>query len=386
MERTNARTSLLPAVIYHNQAIYTRPNGVPASRIGQTAGADSPVFIANNAIREYASQGVIDERVGLAQIASIHAATAYALRAEAEAEIARRGLVVTVASLFYGLEGAMSKAGIASEALREADHFLDITQKRESAREIAHTDVLKAQLQLQQRERDLAESQLDATKARLELGVLLYADPSTPYTLDTPAMPAPLPDRTEIEALARQGNPEVRSATAALQVARAATSTSRAALTPNLDLNYTYGIDATNFGVNGPDGIRNLGYSASATLDIPVWDWFATERKIKASRLREGAAKVTLTAVQRRLIADLQVFYAEADLDARQLRSLSTSVMTSQESLRLTNLRYIDGESTALEVVDAQTALLSARTAEVDGQRRYQMARAQLQTLTGKLP
>jgi outer membrane protein TolC len=386
LERTNARTALLPTVTYHNQAIYTRPNGVVASRIGQTAGADSPAFIANNAIREYVSQGVVDEKIGLSQLAAVRTAVASAVRADAEAEVARRGLIVTVTSLFYGSQGAARKAQVASDALSEANHFLDITQKREQAREAAHADVLKAQLQQQQRERELADAHLEATKAHLELAVLLYPDPLTAYTLIGPAIPGPLPNRAEVEALAKLNNPEIRSATASLQVAQADSFSAKAALAPDLALNYTYGIDATNFGVNGPDGIRNLGYSASATLDIPVWDWLANERKIKASKLREGAAKVVLTAAQRRLLADLEAFYAEADLAAQQLSSLDRSVVTARESLRLTNLRYVDGESSALEVVDAQTSATTAELADIDGLLRYQMARAQLQTLTGRLP
>lgn len=386
LEHTNARTALLPTVTYHNQAIYTKPNGVVASRIGQTAGADSPAFIANNAIREYASQGLVDERIGLSQLAAIRSTAANALRAEAEAEVARRGLVVTVTNLFYGAQGDDSKAEVAREALTEANRFLDITQKREQAREVAHADVLKAQLQQQQRERELADATLQARQARLELGVLLYADPLTAYTLQPASLPQPLPDQKEIDVLAKQNNPEIRSAAASLQVAQADTFAAKAALTPDLALNYTYGIDATNFGVNGPDGIRNLGYSMSATLDVPVWDWLATERRIKASRLREGAAKVVLSAAQRRLLANLEEFYAEAAVAAQQLRSLDVSVVTARESLRLMNLRYVDGESTALEVVDAQAAVITAETAEIDGQIRYQRARAQLQTLTGRLP
>ena len=386
LERTNARTALLPTITYHTLAIYTQPNGVAASRIGQTVGADAPVFIANNAIREYASQGVVDEKIGLGQIAAIRSATATAFRAEAEAEIARRGLVLAVTGLLYGAQSAAKRVDVASEALAEANQFLAITQKREQAREVAHADVLKAELQQQQREREVANAKLAATKARLELGVLLYPDPLTAFTINVPALPAPMPARAEVETLAKQNNPEIRSATAGLQVAQADTFTSKAALTPNLLVNYTYGIDATNFGVNGPVGIRNLGYSMSATLDIPVWDWLASERKIKVNTLREKAAKVALTAAQRRLLANLEEFYAEADVAAQQLQALDASVMTARESLRLTILRYVDGESSALEVVDAQTAVITAETASIDGQLRYQMARAQLQTLTGKLP
>ncbi|GAA3768415.1 hypothetical protein GCM10022270_31650 [Terriglobus aquaticus] len=383
LERTNARTAVLPTATYHNQAIYTQPNGVPASRIGQVTDAPSPVFIANNAVREYASQGVFNETLGLGQIAAIRLADANAARAEAELEIARRGLVSTVVSLYYGVGAGGSKLDIAREALAEADHFVETTQKREAQREVAHADVLKAQLTQQQRQRELLDAEVAAQKARLELAVLLYPDPSTPFTLTAAAAPPMLPERSSVEELARKNNPEVRSAAASLLGSQADTLSSQSALLPELNLNFTYGIDATNFGVNGPDGIRNLGYAMSAQVDIPVWDWLSTERKIKISRIREKAAKAVLTTAQRRAVASLQEFYAEAAAANKQLASLDASVTTARESLRLTELRYINGESTVLEVVDAQNTLSSAENARIDGNVRYQLALANLQTLTG---
>ena len=53
------------------------------------------------------------------------------------------------------------------------------------------------------------------------------------------------------------------------------------------------------------------------------------------------------------------------------------------ESLRLTTLRFQAGESTALEVVDAQNTLISTRNAYDEAQLRYRVAIATLQTLTG---
>lgn len=385
LEKTTARVAFLPTATYHNQAIYTQPNGVPASRIGQTADAPSPIFIANNAVREYASQAVFSETLGLGQFAAIRLADANAARAEAELEIARRGLVSTVVSLYYGIGEGESKVTVAQRALDEAAHFVDITQKRETAREAAHADVLKAQLQQQQRTRELADAVLAQSKARLELAVLLYPDPATPFSLAPSEAPSPLPERGSVQALAGKNNPELRSALASFQVSQAETSASRTALLPELALNFTYGIDATNFAVDGRDGIHNLGYSMSAQLDIPVFDWLSTERKIKASRLRESAAKVALTAAQRRSVADLSEYYAEAEAASKQLASLDASIGLARESLRLTNLRYVDGESTVLEVVDAQGTLTAAENAQIDGRIRYQLALANLHTLTGKL-
>ena len=150
-------------------------------------------------------------------------------------------------------------------------------------------------------------------------------------------------------------------------------------------MNVTYGIDAPQFATNGPDGVRNLGYSASVTLDIPVWDWLSTEHKVKQSEIRRDVAKVALNATQKHLIARLDEAYSEAAVAHDQFASLDESVTTAAESLRLTRLRYQAGEGTVLEVVDAQNAFLTTQNAREDGRVRYETALAELQSLTGTM-
>jgi len=385
LDRSIARAGLLPSVDFHNQYLYTQPNGL-LNQAGQGAAAQqAPKFIANNAVREYASQGVVNETVGLAQVAEVRSADAAAAVAAAELEVARRGLVAAVSGLYYGAIAADHRVTITEAAHGEAADFLSLTSKREQHRESAHADVMKAQLQEQQRSRELSDAKVMAEKARLELGVLLFPDPRTPYTLAGEEKQGELLSRAEVEQAAGKNNPELRSALASLSQSNAEVLAARAALIPSIGLNYTYGIDAPQFAVNGPDGVRNLGYSASVTLDIPVWDWLSTEHKVKQSEIRRDAVRVALSAAQRRLIAQLDEAYSEAVAARDQLDSLDASVQTAAESLRLTKLRYIGGEATVLEVVDAQSAYLGAANAREDGRIRYQAALAGLQTLTGTM-
>ena len=393
LQRKDAKAALLPNATFHNNYLFTESNHTHTSidtgsgTFVTQAGVQQslPVFIANNAIHEYYSQGVVNETLGLAQVGAVRLADANAARAKAELEVARRGLVNTVVSLYYGAGTGSSKVTVAQRALDEANRFVDITEKRESGREAAHADVIKAQLQLQQRQRELADAQLAAEKSRLELGVLLFPDPSTSYALAPPEAPPLLPDRAGVETAARANNPELRSALASLEASQAETYNAKAALLPDLALNYTYGIDAPEFASTGPDGVRNLGYSASATVDIPLWDWLTSERKVKEARIRADAVKVAVTSAQRRLLADLAELYGEADVARQQMASLDRTVVDARESLRLTTLRYVDGESTVLEVVDAQNTLILAENAQLDGVVRYRLAYTQLQTLTGRL-
>jgi outer membrane protein TolC len=379
-----AKSALLPSVTYHNQVLYTQPNG-HSNQAGQVGSQPSPVFIANNAVREYASQGVINETVGLKQFADAQIASANAARANAEMEIVRRGLVSAVVALYYTVLTTQEKAKLQSDALTEAKAFTDLTQKREAAREVAHADVVKAQLQIQQKQRDLSDAEVAEGKARLELGVLVFSDPRTPYTTEASTALATLPTRDEVSQLASKNNPEMRSALADIQAANAGVKSAKAGYLPDLGLNFTYGIDAPQFAQHGPDDVQNLGYSISGTLDIPVWDWFATQKKIRQSEIRRDVAKVNLTTAQRRLIADLEESYAEAVAARNQADLLAQSVDTADENLKLTKLRYAAGESTALEVVDAQDSYLTSRVAQADGVVRYETALAALQVLTGSL-
>lgn len=385
LERADAKAALLPSVTFHNEYLFTQSNRSKATTTQGAVDNSLPVFIANNAVHEYVSQGSVNETVGLEGVAAARLASANAARAEAEFEIARRGLVATVVQLFYTVRSERDKLAVAQRALDEADHFVDITGKREAAGESAHADVIKARLGQQQRQRELADEVLANERAKLELGVLLFANPQTEFTVAEESAPPALPDRKEIEAAASSNNPEIRSALASLKASEAMNLSAWAGLLPDLALNYTYGIDAPQFASHGPDGVLNLGYSASATVDLPVWDWLTSERKIKEARIRADAGKVALTAAQRRVLADLSEFYHEAETAQKQLASLDESVTDAREALRLTNLRYVNGEGSVLDVVDAQNTVVTAENARADGVVRYHLALAQLATLTGRL-
>ena len=391
LDRSIARAGLLPNARFCGQDIYTQPNGIYTEGDAGEPSAPLPRFVANDSRpREYIAQGIVDETFSLAGAAALHRADADAALASAEQEIARRGLVVAVTGLFYASLSADHKLAVAEQAAQEASNFTRLTGEREQAREAAHADVLKAQLTEQQRERDLEDARVAAEKARLDLAVLLFSDPRTPYTLSAPQTAPSLPSQLDVEQTAARNNPELKSALASLSASNADVQAAWGALLPTLGLNVTYGIDANQFSVNGPltpDGIkaRNLGYSTSVTVNLPLWDWFASENKVKQSEIRRGAAQAALSTTQRQLIARLEEAYSEAKAAGDQLASLDQSVSDAAESLRLTKLRYSAGEATVLEVVDAENTYVSTENAREDGRVRYETARAALETLTGTM-
>jgi len=384
-DRTQARNALLPSVSYTNSASYSQGN----SAIAQAAGAAPVVFIANNAVHEYISQANIHEAIDVAAVANWRRASAAAAAARAQQEVAARGLVVTVVQNFYSVAAAQQKLQAARRAADEGDTFLKITQDLEKGGEVAHSDVVKAELQTRDRQRALQEAELALLNARLDLAVLVFRDFRDNFEIaDDLHAATPLPTIEEFQQLAARDNPEVRAALAAAREADHDVLVARAGYLPSLALDYFYGIDATHFAVNSTLNGRqfsNLGSSIVGTLNLPVWNWGTTQSRVKQADLRRDQAKRELSLAQRTLLAEMRSLYAEANTSLTELEGLHRSTELADESLRLTTLRYRNGESTVLEVVDAQNTFSQANNAYQDGAVRYRVALAKLQTLTGAM-
>jgi outer membrane protein TolC len=379
-DKVQGRAALLPNVNYDTSIIYTQ---------GNNTRSNTPAFIANNGVHEYISQGNVHQEFSLATYGDYRKAAAAEAVAKARAEIATRGLVVTVVKAYYGLVVAQRKYGTEQLAAEEARKFLDISQKLEKGGEVAHSDVIKARIQFEQQQRDLQEARLEMGKSRLELAVLLFPDFNENFNVvDDLQMPQALPQFPEAQAMAGRKNPDLRAALASMQVANHEVTSAWGNLIPSASVDYFYGIDANHFATRQFDPVagqfvNNLGSSIVATVQLPIWHWGANVSKLKQADLRRSQARVELSFAQRQLLANLRTFYDEAETSRSELDSLQQSAELATESLRLVTMRYQAGESTVLEVVDAQNTLTLARNAYADGQARYRTALATLQTVTG---
>jgi outer membrane protein TolC len=383
-DRVQARAGLLPNLNYNNSFLYTEGTGpLPASCATSTLGCPTSKFIANNGVHEYISQADVHQALSLTNFADYRRTSAALAQARAKAEIAARGLVVTVTQSYYGLVVAQRKYATAQRAAAEAARFLDVSQKLENGGEVAHADVIKARIQDRQQQRDLQEAQLGMERSRLDLAVLLFPDFNQDFAVvDDLQTPEPLPSFAEVEVAGKKNNPDLRAALAAFEVANHEVAAAWGGLLPTLGVDYFYGIDSNQFAIR-TNGVRNLGYSAVATLQIPIFSWGADRSKLKQAELRRDQAHVELTFAQRQLLGHLRQFYGEAETSRLEMELLASSAELAADSMRLTTLRYQAGESSVLEVVDAQNTLTQARNAYDDGQARFRVAVANLQTLTG---
>lgn len=382
-DRAQAKQSLLPTIVNSTQYLGTQGNGVlPTGR-----------FVTNDGVHVYREWGVLHQDFTAntffkTNVKRAEAAQAIAL---AKVEVAQRGVVVVVTRNYYTLAANQRKYATAQDALQGAKRFLDLTQRQESAGQVARADVVKAQVQYEQQKAAFQEANLAMENARLNLAVLLFSNLNENFTVvDDLDSPLTLPPFTELQTAAERQNPDLRAAEQSVQLADFDVRTARQAYLPTLGIDGIYGIEANAFALEstvaankekGP--LPNPGYFITGNFTIPIFDWGTRRSKLRQAQTHEELARSQLTLTQRQIVANLYSYYNEALAARESVDGLRRAAELASESLRLVQLRYQAGESTAFEVVDAQKTAVDARNAYADAQTRYRVALATLQTVTG---
>jgi outer membrane protein TolC len=384
-DRVQARAGLLPSLSGTTQYLGNSPTPNNINPNGR--------FVSLDGVNMYRAWGVLRQEISPAtfSLTPLHKAAAAEAVAEARVEIARRGLTVTVTRNYYALVAAERKYATAQLAAQQSARFLEIAQQQERLGQVARSDVVKAEISDRQQQQGYRDAAVAMDNARLALAVLLSPTLSENFTVvdDLHAAP-PLPPFDEVRSMAGRGNPDLRAADEALKVAAADVRLARNAFYPTLLVEAVYGIEANEFALHSRVAAQpelgvlpNLGYFVTANLSVPIWDWGGLRSKLHQSEVRRKLADVTLSQTQRQLLSNLYSMYNQAVASRSAVENLQRVAELAAESLRLTNLRYQAGESTALEVVDAQTTLVQSRNAADDAETRYRVALADLQTLTG---
>jgi outer membrane protein TolC len=387
--QVQARAAMLPSIGDLTQYLNTQGNGI--SPVGR--------FVTNDGVHVYNEMAVVHQDMPgsfFMDLGPRKAAYEKAV-ADADAQLAQRGLMVTITQDYYALLVAQRTYATAQQGLTNAQHFLNISQQLEKGGEVAHQDVIRFELQVDQAQRDLDEAQLVMSQTRMNLAVLLFPTFNEDFTvvddLDTPPV---LPGFTQVEAMATNHNPEVAAALASYNSARVDVASARSDFLPSFSIDFDYGIQANAFALNsvnttdlikGPDGRPpvqpNLGYFVTYTMNLPVWDWGARISKLHQAEDHRDSAKLDMLFAQRRAISLLHSYYDESQVAWNELSSLRHSVDLAQQNLQLVTLQYQAGQAAVLEVLDAETALAGARNSYATGEARYRNALATLQTITG---
>lgn len=166
--------------------------------------------------------------------------------------------------------------------------------------------------------------------------------------------------------------PDVRAAELRLKAARANVRASRAAFFPSITLTGAFGTASAEL-----DGLFRSGsesWSFSPVISLPVFDNGRTRAGFDLAEARQHVAVADYERTVQSAFRDVSDALVLRRQLAAQVESLQSMVATARDRTRLAQLRYDNGRSAYLEVLDAQRDLFDVE------QRLVQLRRAYLAT------
>ena len=370
-----ARAALLPRARDSFSIFYNSPAHPPADRSAQS-------FIAQNAIHEYQNLLGVTGDWSFGLISAIRRSRALLDAARAGTEIARRALVRGVNDAYYGAALATAKRLAAEQSLNAAQEFERVTELNERAGEIPDVDLIRARLLTAARRDDLAQAQQAEAIANATLGTLLG------YGITRAPLIEPLPqtvDITDINALTSAGvtrRPEFAQFEAQVRAAQADVRVARADFLPRITYSLDEGFDTSSL---RPEELKqHRGVLATASVDVPIFDWGGTYSRLRQAQLRACGAELQRQLMIRDLYLQFATARQEAITAAERVENARRAVADAERNVTISIARYRAGEAPIFEATEAQATLATQRLALQQALFDFQVARAHLREAAGE--
>lgn len=301
---------------------------------------------------------------------SVEAATA---RVESSIED-RRDVLVTlgseVALAYMNLRAFQREIDIAYKNIDAQRHSADLTRQRARVGFVGGLDTANAEASVASTESAIPSLKSAVRQSIYSLSVLLGRDPAAlveelSETASIPVVPPEVPVGLPSELLRRR--PDIRRAEADLHAATATVGVAVSDLYPRFSLNGAFSFSSGRLG-----NLFTLRDGAWAFGPAVSWNIFDAGRIRANIELQKAVQESTLLAYQRSILIALQevenalVAY-ETEQHHRQF--VVISVNANRRALDLSTQLYTNGQTTFLDVLNAQRSLFASETSLVDSDR-----------------
>ena len=283
---------------------------------------------------------------------------------------------------YYNAQAARAAVTAARESEKASRESLSAAEVRYRVGTGTPADRLQAQTAWSQAtlSRIRAEGVLRNTLGRLANVMGLDAD--QPLRLDEIA--AATPDASfarDVATLineARQRRPDLRAAEAELKAAQSGIDYARAAGLPTIS--FAGGPRWEDIG-----GLSANGSAIGLTLNVPIFSGFTTTYNVRSAEARTAVQAARVDSVRLQVALDVWEAYQSLTTAGQTIRT-STDLLTSAEhSERVALGRYKAGIGNILDLLNAQSALASARLQRVQATLDWHVSRATLARAIGAL-
>lgn len=275
-----------------------------------------------------------------------------------------------------------------------AEGYLKLLQQLDSDVEMmiaegvaTKADGLSVRVKVNEAEMTLTKVEDGLSLARMLLCQLCGLDLSSPVTLTDENMddiPLLAPETHFDMSTAYANRPEIRSLELATQIYRQKVNVTRSEHLPSIAL-------MGNYMVTNPSGFNSFEnkfkgmWNVGVMVQIPIWHWGEGIYKTRSAKAEARIAQYQLEDAREKI--ELQVNQAAFKVNeaGKKLVMASKNMEKAEENLRYATLGFKEGVIATSNVLEAQTAWLSAQSEKIDAQIDVKLTEIYLKKSLGTL-
>ena len=178
--------------------------------------------------------------------------------------------------------------------------------------------------------------------------------------------------------------PELRMLQNTIDISRQNTRLIRAEYLPHIALTGGYLISNPNV-FNGFQrnfsGVWNIG----VLIQIPVWNWFESSYKVKASKTTTNIAMMEFNDAEEKIALQVSQSRFKVREAYKRLAMANENIKSAEENLRCANLGFSEDVIESTDVMAAQTAWQQAQSQKIDAEVEVKLAQVNLNKALGIL-
>ena len=283
---------------------------------------------------------------------------------------------------YYQTQAGLAALDAAFESERAAKQSFAAAEARYVAGSATPADKLQAQTAYSQATLNRITADGNLKNAQGTLANMLGLDANRTVALTT-ANTTAMPDNFEgdVNTLieqARQRRPDLQAAGAQVWAAKASADAARAAGRPTISLTATTA-------QNNTAGINTHSSSIGINLNVPIFSGYAPTYRVRAAEAQTDARKSQLEQLRLQVSLDVWTAYQHLTTATQLLRTSADLLNSAELSERVALGRYQAGVGSILDVLNAQSALASARQQRIQSTFDWNINRAALAQAMGSL-
>ncbi len=297
--------------------------------------------------------------------------------------------LLNVATAYYQVLRARKGLEIAKANVQRLEKHRDSVGTRYKLDDVTKTDMARAQSELS----DALARQIDdenrymLSRAALESLVEL---PSA-YELEEPSESAFENMPLDLSQLKREGlslRPEIKSAELALTVAEQNVRLTQGNRWPTVSIEgqYAQGTDANDGTLGGSslDYDKDVsGYTLAAKLNVILFDGGLRNAETEQAMARARQAKLTLSETRKKIELDVQDAFLNVSTQKSRLKALDDKLTYARQNYKAVSELYRHGLSNSVDMMDANTVLVSSERELSEARFGYKLAVLTLKHATG---